>query len=348
MRALFFGRHDSGYSRNLLAERLFARLGWEVCHYRPPASRMGWLTAFSAGLPKPDLVWVGAFRQPDIPSAAFWAARRGAPLVADPLISAYQKETGERRKWPETARPALRSLTREQGLLSLADVVAADTRAHADYFHTVLKVPEEKLRVLHVGAPENLFFPMPMPPPGPPWEVLFFGSFIGLQGPEVIADAARLLADAPVRVTFLGDGPLLEAAQERARGLSSVAFEPVVPFSLLPERVAKAHVLLGVFGATPKADLVIPNKVYQALALGRPVITRTARGYEGTLAGDPAIGWVPPADPAALAGKIRDFTAEGAALAKRGARGRELFQRFFNENILAGELEGILNLALRR
>ncbi len=157
---LFWGRSDPEYSRNRLVLKLFRRLGWQVDLFHPITSATGCFEAHLNSPSQPDLIWVPCFRQTDISSAAHWAAKWNIPLVVDPLISAFQKEVYERNKYAAGSSRARKKQQWETNLFSKADIVVADTPAHADFFHTTLKVPREKLAVLYVGAEEELFTPV--------------------------------------------------------------------------------------------------------------------------------------------------------------------------------------------
>lgn len=339
---LWWGRSDPEYSRNRILRRLFADLGWEVRFFRPLSSRTGGIEAFFYGLERPDLVWVPCFRQRDIRSAAGWARKWQTPLVLDPLISAYQKEVFERRKWAPGSRAAEKKRRQEGALFASADGVVADTAAHAEYFRQKLNVRSDKLGILYVGAEVELFKFCPPERMAPPFEILFFGSFLPLQGADVIVRAAAMTPDLPVRWVLLGDGELKARIKAQARGLPRVVFEPWVPYRQLPGRIARAHMALGIFGTTPKADLVIPNKVFQAMAVGRPVITRAAGAYPAPVGNSDVIGWVPPGDPAALADRVRSWLKNPADLTGRGEETRRLFDTFFSAAELRKQLERIL------
>lgn len=174
---LFWGRTDRNYSRNRIVCELFADLGWQVDFFHPLSSRTGLIEAFMRPLQRPTLIWVPCFRHRDMLSASFWARKWQVPLVFDPLISAYEKEVFERRKWaPDSARARQRRQW-ESKLMAAATVVVADTPAHADYFHHHLLVARDRLQVLYVGAERRLFQPAPYPPCDRQLEVFFSGAF---------------------------------------------------------------------------------------------------------------------------------------------------------------------------
>jgi len=342
---LWWGRFDPEYSRNRVLRAQLAKLGWKVRDFHPAVSGLGDVQAqwqrLQAGV---AAVWVPCFRQRDMKAAARWARRSGVPLIFDPLISAYDKQVDERAKLAEGSWRAQRLLAWERKIFSLADRVVADTPAHADYFQQVLGVPRERLSVLMVGAEEGLFSPCPAQQENKPLEVLFYGSFIPLQGPQVIVDAARCCADKDVVWTLLGDGPLRESCEQAAKGLENVRFEDWVPYEQLPQSICKADILLGIFGTTTKAGRVVPNKAYQALASGRPLVTRSSNAYprEVLEAQDSGISWVPAGDAEALARCLEVLAADGKGLSLRGEQAAATSERWFSNEMIAHQLEAIL------
>ena len=346
---LWWGRFDPDYSRNRILRKLLVELGWQVTDFHPGFSALGNWEARLRSLPRPDLVWVPCFRQRDLVAAHRWARCQGVPLVFDPLISTYDKQVDERGKLDPTHRRARRLLTWEQGLFRLADLVLADTPAHADYFAQTLGVSRERLAVVYVGAEATLFIPAPLPEAvvDTPLEVLFYGSFIPLQGPGVVVEAARLYQGPPVRWTLLGDGPLRPACEAAARDLANVAFEDWLPYVRVPARVHRAHILLGVFGTTPKAGRVIPNKVYQALACGRPVVTRRALAYpKALLVGTTGLVWTEAGDAQDLADKVAALARAPDQLPPLGDAAAVTSQRYFSEMAIRKQLHAALKTLL--
>lgn len=340
---LWWGRFDPGYSRNRILRRLLAELGWRVVDFQPRFSALGDWQARLRRLPRPDLVWVPCFRQRDLAAASRWARPRGVPLLFDPLISAYDKQVFERGKFPPQSHRARRLHDWERSLLRRADLVLADTRAHADYFAREFGLDPGRLKVVYVGAEAPLFHPAPLPDhaDGSPIEVLFYGSFIGLQAPQVIVEAARLYQGPPVLWTLLGSGPLRAECERLAIGLSNVRFEEPIAYEKLPGRIHRADILLGVFDPGAKAGRVIPNKVFQALACGRPVITRQAAAYDG-LGEVAGILFIPPGDARALADRVAACAASRAMPGARGQQASTSFERHFAPSRIAAMLESAL------
>ncbi|MAZ03369.1 MAG: hypothetical protein CMN56_09540 [Sneathiella sp.] len=344
---LWWGRFDPDYSRNRILRQTLLRLGWKIKDFRPKISPLGHLEATLKGVKKPDLLWLPAFRQRDMAAAAKWAARRGVPILFDPMISSYDKQVFERRKFPEQSAPARSLLARERKIFAAADLVLADTEGHAAFFRETLNRPADKVRVVALGAEEGLFTPAPMAEKSPdaPLEVLFFGSFIGLQGPEIIIEAAKRCR-AEVRWTMLGDGPLKEACEAAAAGHPAIRFEGYLPYDQLPARIHAADILLGVFGVSAKAERVIPNKVYQALACGRPVIPRRSTAYPG--GETKGLLQIPEGDPDTLAETVAGLAGNRHDLPARGHAAEKYYAENFSKDTIHAQLEEALALVLRR
>ena len=342
---LWWGRFDPDYSRNRILRQGYGKLGWQVVDFHPLLSPIGDLEANLRQLPRANLIHVPCFRQRDLAAAARYARRHRLPLLFDPLISAYDKQVFERAKFAENSATARRLKSSESGLFARANLVLADTDAHARFYSESLGIARDHVQVVYVGAEEALFKPDATPRAlNDPLEVLFYGSFIALQGAEVIVEAARLYQGPPVRWVLLGDGPLRAACEQLAAGLPNLKFENWLPYEKLPDRIRRADILLGVFGATPKAQRVIPNKVFQALACGKPLVTCSAPAYPEPLRASAQSGltWVPPGDPERLAAAVRDLAQHPGALATHGAAALATHHRFFSEQKIREQLAAAL------
>jgi len=217
--------------------------------------------------------------------------------------------------------------------MTLADIVLADTRAHAGYFTRELGIAPGKIRLLPVGFNEYIFHPAvsmgspePAPGAGPPaFKVLFYGTYLPLHGIETILEAAGLLRSHPdIRFELIGGGQTYPeaAAYVEKEQLQNVQFSKRMPIGSLATKIAGASVCLGIFGRTGKTLRVVPNKVYQCLAMGKVVITARSDAILEHFREEEHICLVPPGDAGALAEKIlyiRQHPEEHAAIARRAA-----------------------------
>lgn len=133
---------------------------------------------------------------------------------------------------------------------------------------------------------------------------LYSGAIANKQGLELILDAARRLAHRrDLAFVICGNGPLRAQLAQAAAGLDNVQFQDLQPREHLGALLdlASVHLLPQIAGA---ADLLLPSKLTNMLASGRPVVT-TAASATGLAREVEGCGLVvPPGDPGAFAAAI--------------------------------------------
>lgn len=198
----------------------------------------------------------------------------------------------------------------------VADLVVVDTPEHA---RALPPSRRDRAVVVPVGAPER-WFRTPAPRSVPPLRIVFFGLYTPLQGTPVIASALSALADQGVafEATMIGGGQQLEEARARLRTAREVTWRSWTAPDELPDVVAAHDVCLGIFGTTPKARRVVPNKVFQGAAAGCAVVTSDTPPQRELLGS--AARLVPAGDAPALTAALRELAEDGeAVLAARRA-----------------------------
>jgi glycosyltransferase involved in cell wall biosynthesis len=117
---------------------------------------------------------------------------------------------------------------------------------------------------------------------------------------------------------------------------------PWVEYENLAEELHRASCALGIFGTSAKAQRVIPNKAFQALACGTPLVTAdTPAARELLVDGESAL-LVPPGHPQALAEALQRLAAEPELARRLGAGGHTAFRERASENVLGRRWRAIL------
>jgi glycosyltransferase involved in cell wall biosynthesis len=283
-----------------------------------------------------DAVVVGYPGHLDLPAAR--RAARGAPVVFSPLVSLWDTLVADRARFRPTSLAA-RGLRRLDRLaLRAADLVVADTEAHAHFLAELAGIPRDRVAVAFVGAEERLFQP-PWAPSEPP---LFVGKLIPLHGLETILEAARRAPE--VRLRIAGSGQLDGLLAARPENVDWVRW---IPYEHLPAALRSAACALGVFGTSAKASRVIPNKAFQALACGVPLVTADTPAVRELLVDGESALLVPPGDADALAEALRRLTTE-AELARRIADGGlAAYRDGASEDVLGARWRGLLERVAR-
>ena len=91
----------------------------------------------------------------------------------------------------------------------------------------------------------------------------------------------------------------------------------------------EADVCLGQFGITEHTQLVVPAKVYDAIAMAKPVITGDTKAVKAVFTDQENIILCPVANPEALADKILLLKKNPALKEKISQNGYRVFQEKF-------------------
>lgn len=352
-----FGGVDVTYARNRLLRRALEMQGAQVVDI---VDRRGFARRAPALVRRGrrcqvDVMVVGFPAHIDVVLARLASWRRGIPVVWDPLALLYEswrdRVPAGGYQWRRRLA-AVRYAAVDLVAGRMADVVVGDTEAHIQHMSRWLLRPRRRFARLWIGSDQASMVATPASarPPGEPLRVVGYFSFTPLHGVENVIRAARLLQDEGRRVSFLliGVGPTRDGCLElvRSLGVTSVAFAGYRRYSSLPALLAESDVCLGVFGGTAKSRRVIPNKVFDGLCLGRPVLTADTPAAREVLVHGESAWLCREADPTDLAAAIGVLDDDAELRARLAAGARTLFDTRFAIDVQARDLAVIVKTAL--
>jgi glycosyltransferase involved in cell wall biosynthesis len=350
VRVVYFGTYERRYPRNAQVISCLRRAGVEIVERHEPvwdgredkwsaggaaAARLvlAELRLLLRGSPSADVLVVGYPGHLDLPAAR--RAAKGRPIVFNPLVSLSDTLVGDRRRFGARSLPARALRLIDRRAFRAADLVVADTEAHADFLAELTGVPRERFAVCLVGAEERVF--QPGWSPAEPAPALFVGKLIPLHGLDTILEAARLAPE--LRIRLIGSGQLEHLLAGRPPNVQWVRW---VDYERLPAELHAASCALGIFGTSDKAQRVIPNKAFQALACGTPLVTADTPAARELLADEESALLVPPGDPTALASAIRRLQAEPETAARLAAAGHAVYRERASEDVLGRRWRSVL------
>ncbi len=353
IKILYFGTYSRGeeYARNLALIEGLKRAGCEVweCHQELWAEHQDKMEAVRGGIfslfqlvksyflllrqyqrasKEFDYMFVGYIGHLDVFLARLLKIFHKKPIVFDTFYSLYDTMVKDRRLYSEQSLKAKLLKFIDRWSVKCSDLALLDTQAHIKYFAEEFGLEESKFIAVPLGVDENNFYPRSVSKASEKFEVLNYSSYIPLHGLEVIIDCAKILErEKDIHFTLIGKGQLYPKIRERAKRLEleNVEFIEWLPHQKLVERAVKAEVLLGIFGTTEKALRVIPYKVYEALALAKPVITEDSPASRELLVDGEHCLLSPPGDPEALAERILLLKSNPELREKIAQKGHKLF-----------------------
>lgn len=330
MRILYFGIYDPTYSRNRSIGKAIRANADEVLECRAAPGRFWWFQLIRAYVPLRNSfdVMVVGFPGQKVMFLARLLTRK--PIIFDAFTSHYGGYVLDRGRAKPGSIRARWYRYLDKGSCLRADAVLLDTRAHIDFFVHEYGLRPALFHRIWVGADAQLMYPREDGHHDNAFTVHFHGHYIPHHGTLRIIEAAALLRDEPIRFRMIGQGQQRPDAERLARELKldTVEFLPNVPYERLAEYVRNADLCLGVFGNNPKTFLTITNKIFEAAASAKPIITLDTPAVRELFTDGHDILLCRPDDPAHLAELISRVYRD-AGLAE--ILGRNAFDTFNNK-----------------
>ncbi|MFH1413982.1 MAG: glycosyltransferase family 4 protein [Candidatus Omnitrophota bacterium] len=313
---------------------LLLRMSWVY-------TKLSWKFLFSS---RSDFMIVGYSGHFDVFIAKALSKIKNIPLVFDAFLSLYDSLVLDRKVVKKGTFKSRILRWVDKYACKLADLVILDTNAHIDYFCTEYNLPREKFKRIFIGADDSIFRPCQVASDSRPFTVLFHGKYIPLHGLPYIIQAAKELEEEEVYFKIIGSGDEYDSIVKLAEELKvkNIEFVDFMPPVELAEEIRRADICLGIFGNTAKAKRVIPNKVYECMAMRKPVVTGDSPASRELLIDREnsllcAMGQYLP-----LAKAIRQLKQDVNLRTKIAKNGYELYQNNFSLRVLGSQLKDIL------
>lgn len=236
-----------------------------------------------------DIIFVGTACYLDVIPAYILSKLCSSELIFDSFYSLYDTIIMDRKLYDANGIIAKFIWQYEKYIYKLPDLIFVDTSENAEYLREEYDV-KQRVEAFPPGVPslflENLSSSKERRQGSEnSYICVFYGSFVPLQGADVIVRAAKLLENhRSIVFRMIGDG------QEKVKCMdiagptaANIEFLPWMSVEELALQVEEADVCLGIFGDTGKAERVVPYKVYSYMAAGKPIITQKSPAIQAVL-----------------------------------------------------------------
>lgn len=352
MTVCFFGNYMRDYPRTQVLLKGLAQNGVSVveCHTTKRVFLKYWDLYQKHKLVKGkyDVLLVGLACYSMVWFAKFLTRKK---IIFDAFVSFYLTEVYDRKKVKPRSFGAFYLRLLEKLSFWLADEVLLDTQSQIDYIISEYKLSPKKFHRIFVGADDSVFYPSTQ---SSDWVarsndrakfiVHWHGHIVPFHGLDAIIDSAWQLRNQPdiefrIITRFNQKYELVKKKTEEL-GLSNIEFHPEASYSELADLIREADVYLGIFGENLKAKLVIPNKVFEGIACGKPVITLRTPAIEELFESEKNIIMIGEAND--LSGGILRLKNDTALRQRLSQNGYSLFKSQLTPKQIGAQLKDVL------
>ncbi len=342
----YFGIYNSEYSRNKVIINGLRENEVKVkeCKEKPKGFLKNWRLFRKLQREDYDMIIVGFPGQTVVWLAKLFSLFNRKKVVFDAFFSIYDFNVFDRKLCSEKSFKARYYWFLDWFSCKLADKILLDTQEHINYFAEEFRIEKEKFYKLFISADDKVMCPRLVKENRNYFLVNFHGKFIPLQGIEYIIQAAKILENENIKFNIIGTGQTYSKIKELANKLQvkNINFIGFLNLKKVAEYINKADISLGIFGSTQKAQRVIPNKVYEALACRKAVITGETPAAKELFTDKENILFCKMADSKDLAQKILELKNDSELRNKIAENGYKLFKQKLTPKVLGKEFKEFL------
>lgn len=345
MKILYVAGREAAYSRTRIVIRALEMRGHTVVAVLPPDKsfkhypKLLWQTLLKA--PHCDVVLTGFYGQLLTPIVRLLTLK---PIVFDMYITTYDTMVFDRLKAKPGSFKAWLYAMSDWLSYKAASASILDSQHVIDHFGRYARTATDKLHRVFLAVDNSVIMPRPKTRDGDRFLVHFHGEYIPFHGVRHILQAAKMLEKHGVEFQIVGRGQTFDEdmAMLKALDTTNVRILDPVPYAGLTALMAEADVCLGIFGDNMRAELVVTNKVNEAIGMAKPLITRRNDPVQELLTHGEDVWLVDPADPKAIADAILTLKDDAALRAKIAENGHRRFLECGTIERLGSSLERIL------
>ena len=219
-----------------------------------------------------DVIIVGFYGQIILPFIKLLTRK---PIIFDMYIATYDTMIYDRGAARPKSFKAFLYYLSDWLACKLSKHIILETQDHIENFAKKFHVPQGKFRRIFLATDTDIVAPLRKRKSSSEFLVHFHGEYAPFHGVSHIIEAAHILRDEDIKFQIIGTGITYDHDRRLADELKieNINFIDRVPFEELAEYMSRADVCLGIFGKNERTERVLTNKVIEAIAVKKPLIT---------------------------------------------------------------------------
>ncbi len=349
MKVLFVAGREESYSRSRNVIKGLKLNGVDVVGCFPPGKSFRhypvliWRALRQAR--DCDVIIVGFYGQIILPIIKLLTWK---PILFDMYISTYDTMIHDRNAARPKSLAASFYYFSDWLALTLSNYVILETQDHIDNFAEKFHTPLKKFKQIFLATDSRVLYPRKMEKPDK-FLVHFHGEYAPFHGVRYIIEAAHLLRNKGVDFQIIGTGITYKSDRMLAEKLNTrnICFIDRVSLEELGEYMGRADVCLGIFGNNKRMLQVLTNKVIEAIAVAKPLITGRNGPVQELLNHNESVLLVERGSARAIADAILKLKSDPGLAETLAINGYEVFLKNCTCEILGRGIKELLEMMVR-